>query len=100
MEKAELHILKGKDVKLEGQFRIDVEQSPAKTTSQRVITTVEPMVSVVEKDSEFAVVEFICTCGAKTYIKCKYESSQSDNVQSENEPSDVEQVSDMDSKQT
>ena len=98
MEKAELHILKGKDVKLEGQFRIDVEQCSAHNTSKRVITAAEPMVSIVEKDSEFAVVEFICSCGAKTYIKCKYESVRSDNAQSENEQSDVEQVSDVDSK--
>ena len=84
MAKAAGYILKGDDVKLEGQFHLDVgppflsstEDTGAggqKTTSPPLAV---PKARIVENHPEFAVIEVTCCCGIKTNLKCEYAGSK------------------------
>ena len=67
------HILKGSDVKLEGQFHIEAGQTS--TSSENAISS-PAQVRIVENKPEFAVMEVTCGCGAKTHIRCEYTDAQ------------------------
>ncbi len=71
------HILKSNDVKLEGQFRLDAGQSPTGSANKTNVTSTPAQARIVENHPEFAVIEIICGCGAKTHIKCEYPDAKS-----------------------
>jgi hypothetical protein len=78
MPKASGHILKGDEVKLEGQFRLDVAQaqSPTGGPKQKCPALAAPQVRIVENHPEFALIETTCSCGKKTLVKCEYADTQ------------------------
>ena len=79
MQKVAGHILKSSEVKLEGQIRLDPRCLPAQA---RVypreggggdrLGPAQAGVRIVESHPEFAVIEVVCCCGARTYLKCQY----------------------------
>jgi len=77
MEKATGHILKSNNVKLEGQFRLDVGQGDPSLANEKNATSSPAQVRIVENHPEFAVLEVACGCGAKTHIRCEYTDAQS-----------------------
>jgi len=111
MEKAARHILKGDKVNLEGQFHLDVTQAGPTRTKEKNGTSDTPQLSIVESNPEFTVIELICSCGTKTFLKCEYtdakpsvDTSQTQNAASgadadlrnpENENPGTTQVSDQ-----
>ncbi len=74
MPKTAGHILKSEDVKLEGQFHLDVAQggSAIHGPKQNRPALSAPQVRIVKKHPEFAVLEVTCSCGLKTNLKCEY----------------------------
>jgi len=78
MTKTAGHILKGEDVKLEGQFHLDVTQggSPVQEPKQNRTAMSTPQVRIVQKHPEFAVLEITCSCGLRTNVKCEYTGPQ------------------------
>lgn len=74
MPKAAGHILKSDDVKLEGQFRLDVAQAESQTgePKEQSAALAAPQVRIVENHPEFADIEITCSCGIKTHLKCEY----------------------------
>ena len=74
MAKAAGHILKGDDVKIEGQFHLDVGLGQSPTGGQKVPSPAlsAPKARVVESHPEYAVVEVTCSCGTKTNLRCEY----------------------------
>jgi hypothetical protein len=78
MENTIGHILKSNDVKLEGQFRLDAGQPPTGSANKTNVTSAPAQARVVENHPEFAVIEVICGCGAKTHIKCQYPDTNQD----------------------
>lgn len=77
MEKTVRHILKGNDVKLEGQLHLDIGQTAPAPANERNVTSAAPQVRIVEEHPEFAVMEVTCRCGTKTHIKCEYTDAKS-----------------------
>ena len=71
------HILRREDIKLEGQFRLDVKhpESAAGGPIGTKAPLAEPQARIAEKQSEFAVIEIVCSCAKKTYLKCEYSSA-------------------------
>ncbi len=66
-------ILKSEDVKLEGQYRLDVGQAgslPAETDS------VPKQARILENHPEYAVIEVTCSCGTKMVLRCEYTGAQ------------------------
>ena len=80
MKNAIGHILKGSAVKLEGQFRLDAGQAPTGSANKTNVTSAPTQAHIVENHLEFAVIEVICGCGAKTHIKCQYPDAKSDDA--------------------
>ena len=76
MEKTARHVIKGNDVKLEGQVRLDVGQGDPSLANEKNATSSLAQVRIVENHPEFAVLEVACGCGAKTHIKCEYSDAQ------------------------
>jgi hypothetical protein len=78
MPKTAGHILKSDEVKLEGQFRLDVAQVQSQTGGPKEQSPAlpAPQVRIVENHTEFADIEITCSCGIKTHLKCEYAGTQ------------------------
>ena len=78
MAKAAGHILKGDDVKLEGQFHLDLGPVQPPTGGQKTTSPAlaAPKARIVENHPEFAVIEVTCCCGMRTNLKCEYTGSK------------------------
>ena len=74
MPKTTGRILKSDEVKLEGQFSLDVPQvqSQAGGPKEQSAALSAPQVRIVGKHPEFADIEITCSCGIKTHLKCEY----------------------------
>jgi hypothetical protein len=77
MEKVAGRILKSNDVNLEGSFRIDVGHGAPGPANEKNSASAAAQVSVIESNSDYALIEIICGCGEKTQIKCEYTNAQS-----------------------
>jgi hypothetical protein len=65
-------ILKESDVKLDGQFTLDIVQTKASSSKEPAADLVEPQVRIVESQSEFSVIEITCSCGTSMFLRCDY----------------------------
>jgi len=77
MLKSGVNILKSSDVKVEGEFRLEIDppnEQPPRLPDQ---TGAPPQVRIVENHPEYALIEFACACGKKSHIKCQYDQTQS-----------------------
>ncbi|MHC4644141.1 MAG: hypothetical protein ACYTBJ_01470 [Planctomycetota bacterium] len=80
MEKTAGRILKGNNVRIEGRMQLGVTHTVI-GPQEANCTASTPAVAVVQNHPEFVVIEFTCSCGAKTFVKCEYGH---DNTQAEN----------------
>ena len=76
MPKLAGRILKANDIKLEGQFHLDVVQPGAGLQKNNSAILSKPQVHITETQSAFAVIEVTCCCGSKTYLRCDYATAQ------------------------
>jgi hypothetical protein len=78
MPKTTGQILKSNEVKLEGQFRLDVTQVQSQISGlkEKSPALSAPQVRIVENNPEFADIEITCSCGIKTRLKCEYDAGR------------------------
>lgn len=71
-------ILKGNEVKIEGQFHLGVGPMLTSTHGQKTANPdlSAPKVRIVENRPDFVVLEVTCCCGMKTNLKCEYAGSR------------------------
>lgn len=69
-------ILKSHDVKVEGQFQLNLNNAGVNRPQQSNSASTEPHVQITESQPEYAVIEVVCQCGSKIYIKCEYGNIQ------------------------
>lgn len=72
MRKTAVRILKGSEVKLEGQFVLDIMQPVSDPSKQSATAVVEPQVRIIETKPDFSVIEITCSCGTLLHLKCEY----------------------------
>jgi len=72
MDKVRGRILKSNDVKFQGRLQLDMANISTRATKKQNSALAAPQVRIVEKHSEFAVIEITCSCGTKTHLKCEY----------------------------
>lgn len=72
MGKTAGHILRGDDIKVEGKFQLGATSSGTGSPGAAVVHSGKPRVSVIETNSEFTIIEIICSCGTKTSVKCEH----------------------------
>ena len=77
-------ILKESDVKLDGQFTLDIVQTETGSSKEPVAALVEPQVRIVESQSEFSVIEITCSCGTSMYLKCEYAGVKAAEISEQN----------------
>ena len=71
-------ILKSDDVELEGRYLLELVQDecergePEQTNDAAVV----PQAQIIENHADHAVIEVVCSCGAKVNIRCDYASVQ------------------------
>jgi hypothetical protein len=65
-------ILKSNDVKLEGQFHLEVTNAGSQMPKLQTAASSEPRVRVMENHPQYAVIEVTCGCGRKMSLKCEY----------------------------
>ncbi|RKY24906.1 MAG: hypothetical protein DRP62_02605 [Planctomycetota bacterium] len=78
MQKATGRILKSDDIKLDGQFHLDIGRVGPSPAKEKNTALTAPQAHIVESHPEFTTIEVTCSCGTKTYIRCEYADSQSD----------------------
>ena len=78
MEKTATRILKADEVKLQGQYHLDLGQSPQAVTGVKKPVSAAAQVRIVENNADYAVVEVICKCGTKTQIRCDYRETETE----------------------
>jgi len=76
-------ILKSNDVKLEGQFHLEVTNAGLQVPKTQAAASSEPQVRVLENHPQYAVIEVTCGCGRKMSLKCEYATA---TAQEPNEP--------------
>ena len=76
MLKTGVNILKSRDVKVEGEFRLDIDQPAEQTPRPQSHAVAAPQVRIVENHPEYALIELTCACGNKSQIKCQYDQTQ------------------------
>ena len=72
MRNTATRILKGSDVKLGGQFTLDIMQTETSPSGEPAADLVEPQVRIVESQSKFSVIEITCSCGTSMFLRCDY----------------------------
>lgn len=73
------HILKGENIKVEGQFRLNLEKPAPNSVDQKNNTHNTAQAKIVETNPEFAILEITCSCGTKTHVRCEYNNEQTAN---------------------
>jgi len=76
MPKLAGRILKADDIKLEGQFHLDIAQTRPGLQKGNSAVLSTPQAVIVENHPEFAVIEVTCCCGSKTHIRCDYAAAR------------------------
>lgn len=64
--------MKGTDVELQGRFHLNLGRTQTSAPNSPGAPAAAPHVCIVENCPEFAVIEFACSCGRKTQVKCEY----------------------------
>ena len=72
MEKTAGCVLKADNVKMQGQFRLDIGQPVSRPAPVSRPVTAAPQACIVEKGEDFAVMEITCGCGTKMQVRCEY----------------------------
>lgn len=72
-------VLKSSEVKLEGKFQLKIGLGAASTADASIANSATLQANIVENTPEFAIIEVVCSCGAKTHIKCQYNNEQAAN---------------------
>ena len=73
-----IRVLKSDQVKVSGTVRLTPGgAAPVRTAfsaqTDTPLTEVQPQSArIVESNSEYAVIEIICSCGAKNHVQCNY----------------------------
>ena len=85
MAKVSGRILKSEDVRLEGQFHLDLAQAASAPGGHQPRSGVPaaPQARVLENNPEYAVIEVTCTCGASTRLRCEYAGTRAKNSATE-----------------
>jgi len=77
-------ILKSDDVKLEGQYHLEVMKGGSSLPAhshQGDGVLAEPQVRIAENHPEFAIIEITCSCGTTMQLRCEYA-----NIKTEENP--------------
>lgn len=71
-------ILKSDDVELEGRYRLEVVQNEFERVApaQADDPPAAPQAQVIENHADHAVVQVVCSCGAKVNVRCDYAGAQ------------------------
>jgi len=85
MEKAAGHILKSDQVKLEGKIQIGIQQVDLEQIEKTERSGTIHQVQIVENHPDFAVVQIVCSCGARALLRCEYAGVETAQEVSENE---------------
>ena len=72
MVKTAGRILKSEDCKLEGQFHLDIARVGSNLPKHTITASSAPQVRMLENNSEYAVIEVTCSCGARISVRCEY----------------------------
>ncbi len=85
MRSTSSRIIKASDIKVEGKFTLDIVQVDSGSSKQTTTALVEPQVRIVERKSEFSVIEITCSCGEKMNLRCEYATAKAPQVPSQND---------------
>jgi hypothetical protein len=71
-------ILKSDDVELEGRYHLGLLQDKFERgeAAQTDDATAAPQAQIIENHTDHAVIEVVCSCGAKVYLRCDYAGAQ------------------------
>ena len=78
MNKSVRRILKNDEVKFEGRVQLNMIQPQVTKGGLKGANSASTaqQVRILENHPEFAVIEVICGCGARTHVRCEYANAE------------------------
>lgn len=77
MQKTAARILRSNQVKLEGRLQLNMPHVQPNLSRSAAAASVVQQARMIESHPEFSVIEIICSCGRRIYLKCEYANSES-----------------------
>jgi hypothetical protein len=72
MRHSACRILKESEVKVDGQFTLDIVQAETNQSEKSATDLGQPQVRIAESQSDFSVIEITCSCGTSMFLRCEY----------------------------
>jgi len=72
MRHSACRILKESEVKVDGQFTLDIVQAETNQSEEPATDLGQPKVHIIESRSDFSVIEITCSCGTSMFLRCEY----------------------------
>jgi hypothetical protein len=74
MDERTQRVIPADNVKIDGQVQLGLNNAAGlpKSAAASSSDPNAPGAFIVEKNSEFMIVEVTCTCGKKTYLRCEF----------------------------
>ncbi|MCP4613741.1 MAG: hypothetical protein GY845_34060 [Planctomycetes bacterium] len=74
MRHSACRILKESEVKVDGQFTLDIVQAETANPSEEPAADLgEPQVRIAESQAQFSVIEITCSCGMSMHLRCEHD---------------------------
>lgn len=65
-------VIKAENAKIDGQVSLELKTAPA-SSSRQAGPACQNEAKIIEKNSQYMIVEITCTCGKKTLLRCEFE---------------------------
>jgi hypothetical protein len=65
-------VLKSDEVEIDGSCHLDIGRPVSPTQPSKNNNSVAAKVRILDNTNEYALIEFICSCGKKTIARCEY----------------------------
>ena len=75
MENSTTNVLKAEEVTFEGQVQLDAKSNVQNRGRKPPVASALPEAKIVESNTEYVIVETVCSCGRKILVKCTYQNN-------------------------
>jgi hypothetical protein len=75
MERNTERVLKSSDVELSGRIQLPGIATNHDASARSAQPSFPADATIVENNSDFALIEVVCPCGRKTIVKCEYKAA-------------------------
>jgi len=80
MQSRTAHVLKSGEVECGGSVKLTGAAAETTGPASHPASAIQ-QAQIVENTEQYALIEVVCSCGAKTYVRCEYDKAPIDQPQ-------------------